>query len=66
MKLDKKIIVKYENQWIAVDSDQSIVASNKNLDELQKKLKKQKIKGATILFIPSINTILTPVALYLN
>lgn len=61
----KKIItnpmVNYENQWVALSSDnKKILAASKNLEDLDKEIKKIKNLKFTVIKILPFNTVLAP------
>lgn len=56
-----KLYLKNENKWIATDKNyKKVLFSNKNLDKLQKSIKKSKIRDGVIMFVPSFNSTLAP------
>lgn len=59
-----KIYINNENKWIATDKNyKKVLLSNKNLDVLQKEIKKTNIKDAVIMFVPPFNKTLAPTCL---
>lgn len=59
--MNTKLYLNNENKWIATDKNyRKVLLSNKNLDKLQKSIKKSKIKDAVIMFVPSFNSTLAP------
>ena len=59
-----KIYIGNENKWIATDRGyKKVLIANKNLDVLQKEIKKTKIKDAIIMFVPPFNSTLAPTCL---
>ena len=59
-----KIYIDNENKWIATDRNyKKVLIANKNLDILQKEIKKTNIKDAIIMFVPPFNTTLAPTCL---
>lgn len=60
-KLDLKLSLKHVNKWIATKDDYpDILASGENIEEVEKKLKKQKIKGATLTFLTPPDKYISP------
>ncbi len=56
-----KSFTKYENQWIVTDKMyKKVIVSNEALNELQKEVKKLKLKDSIIMFVPSFDKILVP------
>lgn len=59
--MDIELFAKNENKWVATDKIyKTIIASSETLSELQRKIKKLKIKNAVIMFVPSFNKTLAP------
>ena len=59
--INTKIYFNNENKWIATDKDyKKVLASNKNLEKLQKELRKLNIVDAIIMFVPPFNSALAP------
>lgn len=51
-KLSSAILIPYENQWVALSPDRKkVLAANKDLEKLHKKLEKEKIKDAILHFV---------------
>lgn len=64
MGMNARIYLNNENKWIVTDkSYRRVLFSNKNLDKLQKAIKKKNIEGAIIMFVPSFSTTLAPTCL---
>lgn len=60
-KLDLKLLLKHTNKWIATKDDyKDILASGENIEEVEQKLKKQKIKGATLTFLTPPDKFISP------
>ncbi|MEK7086092.1 MAG: DUF5678 domain-containing protein [Patescibacteria group bacterium] len=52
---------KYENEWIALnEKTQKVVASGKNIAQVQKKAEKSKDKSIILKFIYPFNTYFAP------
>lgn len=62
--MNTKLYFNNENKWIATDKKyRKVLLSDKNLDKLQKTIKKKNIEDAIIMFVPSFNTALAPTCL---
>lgn len=63
--MNTKIYIDNERKWIVTDkSYQKVIASNRNLEKLQKEIKELNIKDAVIMFVPPFNASLAPTCLY--
>ena len=63
-KATLKEIAQFEGQYIALTNQRSkVLAFGKTIKELEKNLKKLKIKDATIEYVVPINTALSPLCL---
>ena len=61
MNTYNNIFLKNENKWIVADKEyKKVFASESKLEDLQKDIKKLKIKDAVILFVPPFDTSLAP------
>jgi TRAP-type mannitol/chloroaromatic compound transport system substrate-binding protein len=61
MIMNTKIITKYSNKWVALNSDRTkVLAFAKTILELDKKIKKSKIKDAIYHHVLPPNTIYSP------
>ena len=60
-RLDLKILLKHTEKWIATKDDyRSVLASGDSIEEVEQKLKKEKIKGATLTYITSPDKYISP------
>ncbi len=60
-RLDLKTILKHADKWIATkDSYKVVLASGESIEEVERKLKKQNIKGATLTYITSPDKYISP------
>ena len=56
-----KILLDYENKWVALNKDRSMVVdAAKTLDGLYKRLSKTKKKDVILHYVPPFNTYLSP------
>lgn len=56
-----KILLKYENKWVALSKDRSkVLYAAKSLDHLFKVLPKSKKNDVIMHFVPPFNTYLSP------
>lgn len=59
--MDTKILLNYENKWVALDKKRTaVVYAAKTLDNLLKHLSKSKTKNVILHFVPPFNTYLSP------
>jgi len=59
--MKKNLLVKYENQWVALSSDYSkVIEHDKEVENLEKKLTKQKIKNVTLMKVLPFDYIIAP------
>lgn len=64
-RLNLKTVLKYTKKWIATKDDyKSILASGEDIEEVEKKLKKQKIKGATLTYLTPPDKYISPLCQY--
>ena len=60
-RLGLKTILKHTNKWIATKNDYpDILASGNSIEEVEKRLKKQKIKEATLTYITPPDKYISP------
>lgn len=60
-RLDLKTLLKHTERWIATKDDHpNILASGSSIEEVEKKLKKQKIKEATLTYITPPDKYISP------
>ena len=60
-RLDLKTLLKHTEKWIATKDDyRSVLASGDSIEEVEQKLKKEKIKGATLTYITSPDKYISP------
>lgn len=60
-KLDLKTLLKYTEKWIATkEGYRDILASGASIEEVEQKLKKAKIKGATLTYITPPDKYISP------
>lgn len=59
--MQAKILLNYENQWVALSKDRSkVLYAAKSLDHLFKLLPKSKKNDVILHFVPPFNTYLSP------
>jgi|GEM_PF-4548654 len=60
-QINEELFIQYQNKWVLADRDYSkIYAASSNLEVLQKKAKKIKESDAVIMYIPAVNSSLSP------
>lgn len=59
-----KILLKFEKKWIALSEDnKKVLVSGESVIEVEKKLKKEKILKAKIMYIPEFDKYIAPYGL---
>ena len=65
MNVNNSVFLKYENKWIVADKNyKKVYAAEDDLDELQKDIKRLKIEGGVVAFIPPFDSTLSPKCQY--
>lgn len=60
-RLDLKTLLKHTEKWIATkDGYRDVLASGSSIEEVEQKLEKEKIKGATLTYITSPDKYISP------
>ncbi len=61
-RLKLETVLKYTNKWVATKGGNSVIlASGNSIEEVENKLKKQEIKGATLTYITSPDKYISPI-----
>lgn len=64
-KLDLKTLLKHTERWIATkDGYKDVLASGSSIEDVEGKLKKQKIKEATLTYITPPDKYIAPLCQY--